>query len=87
MVNYLTGSGRVTCTPVMQSGSVDMLGFIGGSRAADALIGVHPRPHRLKVFSQLEGKNMGVVLPDADLEVAAAQGRHQSAEKPASWAP
>ena len=74
-VNFLTGSGRVTCTPVMASGKVDMLGFIGGSKAADALIGAHPFKHRLKVFSQLEGKNLGVVLPDADLEVAAAQCR------------
>ena len=30
-------------------------------------------PHRRKIFSQLEGKNMGIVLPDADLDVAAAQ--------------
>ena len=75
VVNFLTGSGRTTCTPVMKSGSVDMLGFIGGSKAADALIGAHPFPHRLKVFSQLEGKNLGIVMPDADLDVAAAQCR------------
>eukprot|EP00614_Pseudopedinella_elastica_P009790 CAMPEP_0172610048 /NCGR_PEP_ID=MMETSP1068-20121228/29921_1 /TAXON_ID=35684 /ORGANISM="Pseudopedinella elastica, Strain CCMP716" /LENGTH=548 /DNA_ID=CAMNT_0013413681 /DNA_START=121 /DNA_END=1767 /DNA_ORIENTATION=+ len=75
VVNFLTGSGRVTCTPVMKDGAVDMLGFIGGSKAADALIGSHPRAHRLKVFSQLEGKNMGIVLEDADLKVAAAQCR------------
>ena len=55
VVNFLTGSGRTTCTPVMKSGAVDMLGFIGGSKAADALIGAHPFAHRLKVFSQLEG--------------------------------
>jgi glyceraldehyde-3-phosphate dehydrogenase (NADP+) len=73
VVNFLTGRGRVTCTPIMQSGKVDMLGFIGGAKAADALIAAHPRPHRLKVFSQLEGKNIGMVLPDADLETAAAQ--------------
>ena len=40
---------------------------------ADALIQQHPRPHRLKVFSQLEGKNLGVVFPDADLDAAADQ--------------
>jgi len=73
VVNFLTGSGRVTCSPVMREGSVDMLGFIGGSKAADALIGAHPKPHRLKVFSQLEGKNLGIVLEDADLNVAAKQ--------------
>ena len=72
-INFVSGSGRVTCPPIMKSGLVDMLGFIGGSKAADALIGDHPAPHRLKVFSQLEGKNIAVVLADADLDVAAAQ--------------
>ena len=57
----------------MESGVVDCLGFIGGSKGADALIKQHPRPHRLKVFSQLEGKNLGVVFPDADLDAAADQ--------------
>ena len=57
----------------MESGVVDCLGFIGGSKGADALIQQHPRPHRLKVFSQLEGKNLGVVFADADLDAAADQ--------------
>jgi len=52
---------------------VDCLGFIGGAKATDALIKQHPQPHRLKVFSQLEGKNIAVVLPDADLEVTTKQ--------------
>ena len=73
VLNFVSGSGRKTCPPIMRSGMVDMLGFIGGSKAADALIADHPHPHRLKVFSQLEGKNIAVVLPDADLDVAAAR--------------
>lgn len=44
----------------MKSGLIDGLGFIGGSTAADALIRQHPHPHRLKLFLQLEAKNMGV---------------------------
>ena len=52
---------------------MDCLGFIGGSKGADALIKQHPQPHRLKVFSQLEGKNLGVVFPDADLDAAVKQ--------------
>jgi hypothetical protein len=35
--------------PIMQSGLVDVLGFIGGTKGADALIAAHPAPHRLKV--------------------------------------
>lgn len=37
------------------------------------MIKAHPHPHRLKVFLQLEGKNLGVVLPDADLDTAVKQ--------------
>lgn len=35
--------------PIMKSGLVDCLGFIGGTRGCDALILQHPAPHRLKV--------------------------------------
>lgn len=73
VLNFVTGSGRVTMTPLMQTGHVDVLAFIGGSKAADALIKAHPHPHRLHVFLQLEGKNAGIVLPDADLAVAVEQ--------------
>jgi glyceraldehyde-3-phosphate dehydrogenase (NADP+) len=73
VVNFVTGAGRKTMGPIMKTGSVDCLGFIGGAKAMDALIVQHPQPHRLKIFSQLEGKNLAIVLPDADLDVAAAQ--------------
>ena len=73
VINFVSGSGRATMGPIMQTGLVDVLGFIGGVKGADALIKGHPSPHRLKVFAQLEGKNLGIVLPDADLDVAAEQ--------------
>jgi len=72
-INFVSGSGRATMGPIMETGLVDVLGFIGGTKGADALIKAHPTPHRLKVFAQLEGKNLGIVLPDADLDVAATQ--------------
>jgi len=72
VISFVSGAGRATMAPIMQSGLVDVLGFIGGAKGADALIKGHPQPHRLKVFSQLEGKNLAVVLADADLDVAAA---------------
>lgn len=50
--------------PLMETGKIDSLAFIGGSKAADDLIRSHPEPHRLKVFLQLEAKNMGVYMPD-----------------------
>jgi len=73
VINFVSGSGRKTMGPIMETGLVDVLGFIGGVKGADALIKAHPSPHRLKVFAQLEGKNLGIVLPDADLDVAAEQ--------------
>lgn len=73
VINFVSGSGRKTMAPIMQSGKIDVLGFIGGDRGADALISAHPHPHRLKVFAQLAAKNLGIVLADADLEAAAQQ--------------
>lgn len=49
---------------LMETGKIDGLAFIGGSNAADRLIKQHPHPHRLKLFLQLEAKNMGIFLPD-----------------------
>lgn len=63
-VNLISGRGRTTMPPLMESGKIDSLAFIGGSRAADDLIRSHPEPHRLKVFLQLEAKNMGVYMAD-----------------------
>lgn len=63
-VNFIAGSGRATMPPIMKTGLVDGLAFIGGSRAADDLIHQHPHPHRLKVFLQLEANNMGIMLKD-----------------------
>jgi len=72
-INFFSGSGRETVGPLMATGDVDVLAFIGGSKAADQIIKSHPHPHRLKVFLQLEGKNMGIVMPDADLATAVEQ--------------
>mmetsp|Transcript_72499 Transcript_72499/g.136961 ORF Transcript_72499/g.136961 Transcript_72499/m.136961 type:complete len:627 (+) Transcript_72499:66-1946(+) len=73
VVNFVTGAGRKTLGPIMKTGLVDCLGFIGGPNAVDALIREHPHPHRLKVVSNLAAKNIAIVLPDADLDLAAAQ--------------
>jgi glyceraldehyde-3-phosphate dehydrogenase (NADP+) len=61
-MNFVSGRGRDTMPFLMKTGDIDALAFIGGSKAADDLIRQHPHPHRLKVFLQLEAKNMGVSL-------------------------
>lgn len=63
-MNFVSGRGRDTMPFLMKTGDIDALAFIGGSKAADDLIRQHPHPHRLKVFLQLEAKNMGIFLAD-----------------------
>lgn len=62
VVNFVTGSGRVTMPPLMRTGNVDVLGFIGGYKGADALMKQHPHPHRLTHILGLDAKNPAIVL-------------------------
>jgi len=73
VVNTLYGAGRNITPPLMASGKVDVLAFIGSSKAADALQKAHPRPHRLRVSLGLEAKNPAIILPDAQLRQAVDQ--------------
>lgn len=68
VVNTLFGAGRTITPPLMSSGKVDVLAFIGSSKAADLLQKGHPKMHRLRSVLGLEAKNPAIVLPDADLE-------------------
>ncbi|HMN94740.1 MAG TPA: NADP-dependent glyceraldehyde-3-phosphate dehydrogenase [Hydrogenophaga sp.] len=70
VINTVYGDGQQVVGPLMASGRVDVLAFIGSSRVADLLKQQHPRPHRLRCVLGLEAKNAGIVLPDADLDLA-----------------
>ena len=69
VVNTVYGDGGKVVGPLMQSGKIDVLAFIGSSRVADLLRQQHPRPHRLRCVLGLEAKNAGLILPDADLDL------------------
>lgn len=69
VVNIVSGGIEVV-TPVMRSGRVDTLAFIGSSKSAEALRALHPRPTRLHCVLGLEAKNAAIVLADADLDAA-----------------
>jgi glyceraldehyde-3-phosphate dehydrogenase (NADP+) len=69
VVNTVYGDGAKVIGPLMQSGKIDVLAFIGSSRVADLLRRQHPRPHRLRCVLGLEAKNAGLILPDADLDL------------------
>lgn len=70
VVNFVSGRGRDTMPPCMETGLVDVFAFIGSSKAADSLVKAHPQPHRLRCLLSLDAKNLAIVMPDADLEVA-----------------
>ena len=70
VVNTVYGEGQKVIGPLMKSGRIDVLAFIGSSRVADILKRQHPKPHRLRCVLGLEAKNAGIVLKDADMENA-----------------
>ena len=70
VVNILQGDGPEVVGPLMASGEIDVLAFIGTSRVANILKKQHPRPNRLRSITGLEAKNPAVILPSADLDVA-----------------
>jgi glyceraldehyde-3-phosphate dehydrogenase (NADP+) len=70
VVNIIFGKGQEIIPPLMLSGGIDMLAFIGTSGVADNLKKLHPKSHRMKITLGLEAKNPAIILPDADLEVA-----------------
>ncbi len=70
VINTVYGQGEVVVGPLMRSGKIDVLAFIGSSRVADTLRKQHPKPHRLRGVLGLDAKNTAIVLKDADLELA-----------------
>jgi glyceraldehyde-3-phosphate dehydrogenase (NADP+) len=69
-VNFIYGSGRRIIEPIMRSGKIDVLAFIGTSKVADLLKQEHPRPHRMRGVLGLDAKNPALIMPDADLDIA-----------------
>lgn len=81
-VSLLPGDGRVVLPAVMGAsepdvagnpcGVVDVLAFIGSEAAANAIVRAHPVPITLHKILGLGAKNAAIVLPDADVDAAAA---------------
>ncbi|UKL14240.1 NADP-dependent glyceraldehyde-3-phosphate dehydrogenase [Dissulfurimicrobium hydrothermale] len=70
VINTIYGKGRSIAPPLLHTGKIDALAFIGTSKAANALYKEHPKPHRLRLALGLEAKNPAIVLPDADMDLA-----------------
>lgn len=73
VVNTVYGEGPVVIAPLMESGRVDVLAFIGSANVASLLKKQHPRPNRLRCVLGLEAKNPAVILDHADLDLAARE--------------
>ncbi len=73
VVNTVYGDGGTVVGPLMTSGKLDVLAFIGSSRVGDILKRQHPAPHRLRCVLGLEAKNVAIVLNDADLDTAVSE--------------
>lgn len=70
VINVVYGSGQETVGAIMKTGKVDVLAFIGGHLAANAIKKVHPKPNRLRAVLGLDAKNPAIVLEDANLDNA-----------------
>jgi glyceraldehyde-3-phosphate dehydrogenase (NADP+) len=70
VINIIYGSGSTVIGPIMETGKVNVLAFIGTSKVADILKKQHPMPHRLRGCLGLEAKNPAIIMPDADIETA-----------------
>jgi glyceraldehyde-3-phosphate dehydrogenase (NADP+) len=73
VVNTVYGEGRSVIKPILSSGKIDILAFIGSGKTADVLKGYHPKPQRLRSVLGLEAKNAAIVLSDADIDQSVSE--------------
>lgn len=73
VINVINGDGREVAGPIVESGEIAALAFIGSSRVANLLKKQHPKPNRLRCVLGLDAKNPAVILKDADLDLAVSE--------------
>jgi glyceraldehyde-3-phosphate dehydrogenase (NADP+) len=72
VVNIVFGN-RALIGPILESGVISVLAFIGSSAAASAMRKSHPNPNRLRCILGLGAKNPAIVMQSADMELAVAE--------------
>ncbi len=70
VVNTIYGRGSSVVPALMQSGRINVLTLIGSSRVANDLKKMHPKVNRLRAVLGLDAKNAGIILKNADLDLA-----------------
>jgi len=69
VINTVYGDGRTVLGPLMTSGQIDLLAFIGSTNVGNILTKQHPKPN-LQTILGLGAKNPAFILEDADLDLA-----------------
>ena len=70
VINIINGDGPTIITPILKTGSIAALGFIGSTAVARKLVAQHPYNNRLRTILGLEAKNPAFIFPDCDLQLA-----------------
>jgi glyceraldehyde-3-phosphate dehydrogenase (NADP+) len=73
VINVLYGDGARVVGPLMTSGKVDVLAFIGSARVGNILKHQHPNANRLRCVLGLDAKNPAIVLESADVDLAVTE--------------
>ena len=73
VINFVYGEGAEIVPALLETGKVNVLTLIGSSRVADHLKKVHPKANRLRAILGLDAKNAAIVMPDADIALAARE--------------
>jgi glyceraldehyde-3-phosphate dehydrogenase (NADP+) len=69
VVNIIFGRGSEIIPPIIRTGKINVLAFVGSSKSADFIRNQHPIPHRLRCVLGMDAKNPAIVLKDADLDL------------------
>jgi len=73
VINIIYGDGKEIITPIMESGKIDVLAFIGSAKVVRMLEKQHPKPNRLECIEGLDARNPSIILDDANIETALSE--------------
>jgi acyl-CoA reductase-like NAD-dependent aldehyde dehydrogenase len=73
VINTIYGRGAEITPPLMQTGKINVLAFIGSSKVANELKKQHPRINRLRAVLSLDAKNAAIVTRNADLDLTISE--------------
>lgn len=69
VINTVFGRGSKVIPPIMKTGKINVLAFVGSSASADNIRSMHPIAHRLRCVLGMDAKNPAIILKDADIDL------------------